>query len=165
MYTDRPIKIILIDDDASMSEMLKDFFKTNYPASELIYFSSGERALQDIYLTPDMIVLDYHLDSSDPAAMNGMQVLKKLKTRFPDVPVIFLSGQEKAEVAANTMKYGAYDYVVKNEHAFHRLSIITNNLLGHSDLRKNLGTQKFFNIFLGILLIALVLGIIIIRMT
>ncbi|MFN8142804.1 MAG: response regulator [Bacteroidia bacterium] len=72
---------------------------------------------------PIPVVLDYHLDSSDPTAMNGLQVLKKIKEQFPEVPVIFLSGQEKAEIAANTMKYGAYDCVVKNESAFHRLEI------------------------------------------
>lgn len=163
MYTTSRIKLVLIDDDPQMSEMLTDFFKEKYPASKIIAFNSGEKALRDIYESPDLIVLDYHLDTVDPDAMNGMMVLKKLKDRFPNVPVIFLSGQEKAEVAANTMKFGAYDYVVKNENAFHRMSILTNNILGHSKLKKNLGTQRFFNILLGLLVIALIIGIIVIR--
>lgn len=165
MYTTQNIKITLIDDDPNMSEMLRDFFKDKFPSSNLTSFGSGEKALEAMYESPDLIVLDYHLDSVDAAAMNGMQVLKKIKERFPDVPVIFLSGQEKAEVAANTMKYGAYDYVVKNENAFHRLTLLTNNILGHYSLKKNLGTQKFFNGFLLILVIALLVGICIIRMT
>ncbi|HNQ61199.1 MAG TPA: response regulator [Bacteroidia bacterium] len=164
MYTSQSIKVTLIDDDPNMSEMLRDFFQDKYPSSTLTSFSNGEKALELMYEAPDLIVLDYHLDSVDPTAMNGMQVLKKIKERFPNVPVIFLSGQEKAEVAANTMKYGAYDYVVKNENAFHRLALLTNNILGHYTLKKNLGTQRFFNIFLGILVIALLIGIFIIRM-
>lgn len=165
MYTNQNIKVTLIDDDPNMSEMLRDFFSDKFPTSALTSFSSGEKALEGLFEAPDLIVLDYHLDSVDADAMNGMQVLKKLKDRFPDVPVIFLSGQEKAEVAANTMKYGAYDYVVKNENAFHRLTLVTNNILGHYKLKKNLGTQRFFNIFLLILVIALLIGIVIIRMT
>jgi DNA-binding NtrC family response regulator len=164
MYTNRPLKISIIDDDPPMREMLKDFFVGKYKASEVTIYPTGEEALRSIVMQPNLIVLDYHLDSVDSTAMNGMQVLKKLKERFPNVPVIFLSGQEKAEVAANTMKYGAWDYIVKNENAFHRLEIIIQNILGHVDLKKNLGTQKFFNRFLGFLVIALILGMIIMRM-
>ena len=164
MYTNRNLKIIVIDDDAHMREMLKDFFISKYGVPEVVVFSTGEEAMHKITAEPNVIILDYHLDSVDPAAMNGMQVLKKLKERFPNVPVVFLSGQEKAEVAANTMKYGAWDYIVKNESAFHRLEIVVNNILGHDELSKNLGTQKFFNRFLAILLIALIVGIIIMRM-
>ncbi len=164
MYTSHNIKVSLIDDDPNMSEMLKDFFQEKYPSSNLTAFSSGETALEAMFEAPDLIVLDYHLDSVDAAAMNGLQVLKKIKERFPDVPVVFLSGQEKAEVAANTMKYGAYDYVVKNENAFHRLALLTNNILGHYTLKKNLGTQRFFNVLLVIIVIALLIGIVFIRM-
>jgi two-component system OmpR family response regulator len=164
MYTNRPLKISIIDDDSQMREMLKDFFVGKYAQSEVSAFSTGEEALERMIVEPNLIVLDYNLDSIDAVAMNGLQVLKKIKERFPNAPVIFLSGQEKAEVAANTMKYGAWDYIVKNESAFHRLEIIINNILGHVDLKKNLGTQKFFNRFLAILVVALIIGLIIIRM-
>jgi two-component system OmpR family response regulator len=163
MYTNRIISIALIDDDMQMREMLKDFFTGKFPSSNIQTYSTGEDALNKIFTAPDLIVLDYHLDSNDPAAMNGLQVLKKIKERFLNAPVIFLSSQEKAEIAANTMKYGAWDYVVKNESAFHRLEISVNNILGNVDLKKNLGTQKFFNRLLGFLVVALLLGLIISR--
>ncbi len=164
MYTNRLLKICLIDDDAQMREMLKDFFIGKYALSEITVFSTGEEALQKLVTAPHLIVLDYHLDAINPAAMNGLQVLKNLKDRFPNVPVIFLSGQEKAEVAANTMKYGAWDYIVKNESAFHRLEILINNVLGHVDLKKDLGTQKFFNRLLAVLVLALLIGLIVVRL-
>jgi two-component system, OmpR family, response regulator len=164
MYTNRPLKIVLIDDDPQMREMLKDFFTGKYVSSDVSTYSTGEEAISTLSSEPNLIVLDYHLDSADAVAMNGLQVLKKIKERFPNVPVIFLSGQEKAEVAANTMKYGAYDYIVKNESAFHRLEILINNILGHVELKKNLGTQKFFNTLLGILVAALIIGILVMRM-
>ena len=164
MYTNRTLKISLIDDDPQMREMLKDFFIEKYPLSEITSFATGEESLKKIITEPDLIVLDYHLDSIDALAMNGLQVLNKLKERFPNVPVIFLSGQEKAEVAANTMKYGAWDYIVKNENAFHRLEIHINNILGQVDLKKNLGTQKFFNWLLVIIAIALIIGMCVMRL-
>lgn len=163
MYTNRTIKIAIVDDDAQMREMLTDFFSGKFTSAEIDTYKTGEAALKEITVEPEIIILDYNLDSVDPAAMNGLQVLKKLKERYPNVPVIFLSGQEKAEIAANTMKFGAWDYVVKNESAFHRLEILTNNILGNVDLKKNLGTQKFFNRFLGIIVIALLVGLIVSR--
>jgi two-component system OmpR family response regulator len=163
MYTNRSLNISVIDDDAQMREMLNDFFKENYPSSVISTFSTGEAALKNIQSQPDLIVLDYHLDSMDKNAMNGLDVLRRLKERFPHVPVIFLSGQEKMEVAANTMKYGAWDYILKNESAFKRLEIHINNILGHVDLKKNLVTQKFFNRLLAVVTIALLIGIILMR--
>lgn len=165
MYTHRSLLVALIDDDPNMREMLNDFFTGKYRNCKIESYSTGEDALQNMTEEPNLIVLDYHLDSSDAAAMNGLQVLKKVKEKFPNVPVIFLSGQEKAEVAANTMKYGAYDYIVKNESAFHRLEIIFNNILGHVELKKNLGTQKFFNTLLVILVAAMLIGFIVSKLT
>lgn len=165
MYTNRPLQITLIDDDPQMREMLNDFFTGKYTNSAVTTFATGEEALNKMIEEPHLIVLDYHLDSSDAMAMNGLQVLKKLKEKFPNTPVIFLSGQEKAEVAANTMKYGAYDYIVKNESAFHRLEILFNNILGHVELKKNLGAQKFFNGILVALVVAMIIGIIVSKMS
>jgi two-component system OmpR family response regulator len=164
MYTSQNLKITIIDDDPAMTEMQKDFFEKKFPGSVITAFNSGESALSGTYFEPDVIILDYHLDSVNADAMNGLQVLKKLKDQFPNVPVIFLSSQEKTEVAANTMKYGAYDYIVKNENAFHRLEILLNNIRGHASLKKNLGAQKIFNTVLAVLVLALIIGFIISRM-
>ena len=111
MYSNRILSagrlanISLIDDDPQMREMLKDFFRDNYPLSITNSYSTGEEALKNMIEEPDLIILDYHLDSVSNLAMNGLQVLMKLKEKFPMVPIIFLSGQEKTEVAANTMKF------------------------------------------------------------
>lgn len=160
MYTNKNFSIVIIDDDPAFSEMLKDFIKNKFPNAELAAYDTGESAMSGIYKSPDVIVLDYHLDSSKSEAMNGIQVLKKLKEQYSDTLVIFMSGNDRAEIAANTIKYGAYDFIVKNESAFHRLEIILNNILSHGELKKNLGSQKFFNGLLLVLLIVVIIGII-----
>ena len=78
---------------------------------------------------------------------------------------ILFNGQQEAEVAANTMKFGAYDYIVKNESAFQRLSLVLNNISGHVSTKKNLGAQKFFNAILLIIVIATIVGLIYLRMS
>ena len=164
MYVNRNLKITIIEDNHQMSEMLRDFLSTKFPSSDITIYNTGEEALNGIIIDQDIVVLDYHLDSENADALNGIQVLVKLKERFANTPVIFLSSQERADISANTIKYGAYDYIVKNEAAFHRLEIVINNIIGHSDVKKNLGAQKFFNSILVVLMIVLILGFILMRM-
>jgi DNA-binding NtrC family response regulator len=63
-----------------------------------------------------------------PDAQNGVEVLKKMKQLKPNSQVIMLSGQDKLEVAIESMKHGAYDYVIKGETAFSRMENILNNI-------------------------------------
>lgn len=162
IYTD--LHIVAIDDDKNMREMLSDFITSKFNGARLTTFSSGEEAISGLSARPDLIILDYHLDSANPMALNGLQILQKLRSMYPDAQVVFLSSQESTEVAANTMKYGAFDYILKNEFAFQRLELVVRNIMGNSDLRKNAGTQRFFNYLLAGLVIALVLGILYTRM-
>ena len=152
------LRISVIEDELQMSEMLKDFIRHKYSIAEINMYSSGEEALSKIIEAQDLFIVDYHLDSDNPNAMNGVQFLQKLKGRYPNAQVIFLSGQEKSQVAADTMKYGAYDYIVKNDNAFNRLEIVFKNILGETSLKRNLGTQRFFNYLLIALIAALLLG-------
>ena len=164
MYVNRNLKITIIEDNHQMSEMLRDYITTKFPSAEVTIYNNGEEALNGIITAQDIIVLDYHLDSENAKAINGIQVLMKLKERYSNTPVVFLSSQDRADISANTIKYGAYDYIVKNEAAFSRLEIIINNIIGHSDVKKNLGTQKFFNTILVVLMIVLITGFILMRM-
>lgn len=159
------LQIAIIEDDAHMAEMIVDFLESKFPGAQLTHYRSGEDALNGIFRKPNLIILDYNLDGTNPMAMNGLQVLAKLKERLPDVDVVFLSGQESTEIAANTMKYGAYDYILKNQHAFSRLEVVMRNLSGQANLKKSAGTQRFFNYLLLIMVIALLFGIVYIRMT
>lgn len=162
IYTD--FHIVSVDDDPSMRMMLEDFINGHFKGARFSSFSSGEEAVSGLTMKPDLIILDYHLDANDPMAMNGLQVLGKLRSRFGDVPIVFLSGQESAEIASNTIKYGAFDYIVKNQFAFQRLEVIVRNIMGQSALKKSAGSQRFFNYVLLLMTLALLLGIIIQRM-
>lgn len=119
--------VFLIDDEPIQNEMLKDYLNERF-LYELITFESGEDALQNMNLRPEIIVLDYHLNNHLPNAKNGIDILKAIKETSPETAVIMLSGQDKIDIAVDTMKYGAFDYVVKGESAFPRIENIMNNL-------------------------------------
>lgn len=118
--------VFIVDDEPIQNEMLKDFLTERYLYTINVY-ESGEAALADMHLKPEIVVLDYHLSGTNRDAKDGITVLKEIKEQSPETQVIMLSGQDKIEVAVDTMKYGAFDYVVKGESAFSRLENIINH--------------------------------------
>ena len=64
------------------------------------------QALDDF--TPDLVLSDYSLPGFD-----GLTALALVRQRFPDIPVIVVSGAIGEEVAIETLKSGATDYVLK----------------------------------------------------
>ena len=123
-------------------------------------FTTGEDVLKALSKKPDVIILDYFLDSEKPNAMSGIKVLQEIKQIAPDVEVIMLSGQEDIDVAVNSVKYGAVDYVVKNKSAFIRvqndIKRVTKTKAKDKDqesFKKFARTMIIFLIFLVIFLI------------
>lgn len=126
--------IFLVDDEPIQNEMLKDYISERFKY-QIKTYESGEDALKDMHLNPEIVVLDFHLNSHLPQAQNGVEVLKRIKEQFPAVQVIMLSGQDKLEVAIDSMKHGAYDYVIKGETAFSRMENVLNNINELSSIR------------------------------
>lgn len=127
MATNTNRYIFLVDDEPIQNEMLKDYIGERF-LYNIKTFDNGEEALANMNLNPEVIILDYHLNSHKQDAQNGVEILKKFKESYPEVQVIMLSGQDTLQVAVDSMKYGAYDYIVKGETAFSRTENALNNV-------------------------------------
>jgi two-component system OmpR family response regulator len=131
------IKLFLVDDDAVFLKLLEIEFMEH--ADFMIEtYATGELCLKHLFHNPDVIILDYHLDGIDKAAMNGMETLDRIKAVNPDIPVIMLSSQDKIDVAINCMHHRAFDYVVKSETAFIRLQKILTTVFRYKKMEKEL---------------------------
>lgn len=114
------IKIFLVDDDDDFLKLLRiELLKEEDFVIET--YKTGELCLQHLSLNPDVIILDYNLNSIEKNAMNGIETLDQIKAVNPDVPVIMLSAQDEIEVALNCMNHKAFDYVIKSPTNFSRL--------------------------------------------
>jgi len=114
-------KIFVVDDEPLLTEMLKDYLKEQNPGLEIKSFATGEECLKNLYEKPDAIVLDYHLNSREKDASNGIDILKEIKKKNKALPVIMLSSQESYTVATQTIMYGAVHYVLKGKDAFNEI--------------------------------------------
>jgi len=120
MKNENKINLFLVDDDALFLRSLEIEF-LHHTDFAVETFATGELCLENLSHTPDVIILDYHLNGIDKNAMNGIETLDKIKALNPDIPVVMLSSQDKIDVAISCMHHRAFDYVVKSETAFLRL--------------------------------------------
>ncbi len=131
------ILLFLVDDDALFLKSLQIEFTDN-TESVIRTFPTGELCLENISQNPDVIILDYYLNSIDKKAINGLETLDRIKKANQSIPVVMLSSQDKIEVAVNCMKHQAYDYIVKSETAFIRLQKTITTIFHYQKLEKAL---------------------------
>ena len=131
MKNENSATVFIIEDDVIFLEMINDFVKNKFPSLKIHKFNHGEDALKQIDLHPKIVLLDFFLNSKNRDAQNGLEILLHIRKFDPAIRVVMISSQEKPEIASSVIKYGAYDYVVKNEGALGRLEIILNHLTNH----------------------------------
>jgi two-component system, OmpR family, response regulator len=137
MVDENKILLFLVDDDALFLKSLEIEF-TDKTESIIKTFPTGELCLENISQSPDVVILDYCLNSIDKNAINGLETLDRIKTANQTIPVVMLSSQDKIEVAVNCMKHQAFDYIVKSETAFIRLQKTITTIFHYQKLEKAL---------------------------
>jgi len=151
--------IFIVDDDQTQAMMLQDYL-SKYSTFTIHLFYSGEECLKNLSLEPQVIFLDFNFDQAGKDAMNGIEILKEIKARKPETEVVMFSGQDRIEVAVNTMKHGAFDYIVKSESAFHRSEIAIFNIIKRMKLQGEANLYKRLTLSFGIAIIVM-LGVVI----
>jgi len=121
MPTSTPKKIFVVDDDPMLTLALEDYLTRKVP-HQVTVFDTGEACLNNLSVKPDVIILDYYLNSVHKEAANGMEILQAIKKESPDSHVIMLSSQERYGVAMQTLIKGAEQYVIKDESAFEKIA-------------------------------------------
>jgi two-component system response regulator AtoC len=100
-------KILVIDDEPILRNSLEVALKTS--GYEVLTARTGEEGLRFYRMeNPDLILLDHWLPG-----INGDEVLRRIKEDDPEIPVVVMTAQGSIELAVNSMKMGAFDFLVK----------------------------------------------------
>lgn len=106
MTKDGLTRILVIDDDQAMTEMLRLVLEPN--AFEVLVAHSGPEGIEATRkLTPEVVVLDLLMPG-----MDGWEVCKEIRT-FSQVPILVLSAISKPGIIARALDEGADDYLLK----------------------------------------------------
>lgn len=150
--------VFIVDDDQAQAAMVADYLG-KFKNITIKTFHSGEDCIKNLGLNPQIIFLDYSFDKAGKNAMNGIQILKEIKNADESIEVVMFSAQDKIEVAVNTMKYGAFDYIVKNESSFHRSENVIKNIIRKFKLEHNVKTYKRLTICFAIAFVSMLIGV------
>lgn len=110
--TDQPLIFIVDDDEAFTRLIARELNKAEYKKIEV--YANGRDMIDNLGKKPDIVFLDYTLEPE----MNGLDVLKKIKETDKSIYVIMFTAAERIELAIDSLRLGAYDYIIKNENAF-----------------------------------------------
>lgn len=157
-------KIFIVDDDPIQGEMLRDHL-SKMSGFKVTVYSTGEECLQNVNEFPGIVFLDFYLNSVNKEAMNGLDVLQEIKRISPETDVVMLSGQDKIDVAVNTMKYGAFDYIVKGESAFYRAEKAVFNIYRFKKLEGNASKYRKLTILFGVGIALLIMLVMYLQLT
>lgn len=100
-------RILVVDDEPSIRMFLQETLSND--GHQVISSSSGEEALEILeHQEFDLAMLDLML-----GGINGMEVLARLRRRWPDTIVIILTAHGSLESAVEALRQGAHDYLFK----------------------------------------------------
>lgn len=101
------IRVLIIDDEKSFTEELNEFLgKSGYDCLEANTGLEGLEILKNNEI--DLLVLDVLLPG-----MSGLDILQEVKTKYPDIEVIVVSGHGNIDTVIKAMRLGALDYLKK----------------------------------------------------
>ncbi len=101
------LKVLVIDDEKSFTEEICEFLKkSGYICFEAHSGHEGLKILKSQEM--DLLILDVMLPG-----MNGLEVLKEVKTAYPQMEVIIISGHGNMDTVITAMRNGALDYLRK----------------------------------------------------
>src|ERR1035437_3426469 len=122
--------ILIIDDDATFCVMLRTFLeKKSYSVKEAFSFAEGLKTFNSNDF--DILLIDIRLPDND-----GLELLKIVKARSPQIPVILMTGYGDIRTAVKAIKMGASDYVTKPVSPDEILWTIDNALWDNPDKSK-----------------------------
>lgn len=122
------IHLLLIDDNPSDRMLERRLIEKEVPNVEITEVRNHEELNAHLDAVDyDIVVTDYQLMWS-----NGLEVLRMIKMKNPEKPVIMVTGTGSEEIAVEAMKSGLNDYIIKNSRHIKKLPLSIKAAISHS---------------------------------
>jgi DNA-binding NtrC family response regulator len=123
MKNQNKFKFFIVDDDVFCANIYEQFLK-DIGHNDITYYNNGNDCLNNLDKNPDIIILDHNM-----VGITGFEVLKKIKRYNPNIYVVMISGQENIKTAVDALKYGAFDYLVKDNNVNDKITVIIDKII------------------------------------
>jgi CheY-like chemotaxis protein len=154
---DKDLIVFIIDDNIPYLNLLKKLL--DRPNFSVFTFSTGEESLEYLALHPDLLIIDYHLDSVNPYAMKGDRVAEIVEEKVPNAEIILISSDSKFNLISELHLSSAKNIVFKDEDAIVKIKSASDKMVNNSHV-SNLSYKIPFFIVLFSLIIENILLIV-----
>ena len=122
--------VLIVDDEADIRMLISGILEDEgYPPREAWDADSAIAAMDE--RRPHLVILDVWLEGS---RLDGLGILREIRKRDPDLPVVMISGHGTIETAVAALKEGAYDFIEK-PFKMQRLLLVVERALEATSLR------------------------------
>ena len=123
--------ILIVDDEKDIRELISEILIDEGYSTRLA--SNSTECLNQVSDNPpSLLILDIWLKDSN---MDGIDILKKVKTEYTNMPVVIISGHGNIEIAVSAIKQGAYDFIEKPFN-IEQLLVVVRRAMEISSLRR-----------------------------
>ncbi|MEJ6776867.1 MAG: sigma-54 dependent transcriptional regulator [Crocinitomicaceae bacterium] len=126
------LSILIAEDDDWYAEFVK-YTITLTGEHNFQIVRTVKQLLNKLLIQPDIITLDFNFPDG-----TGEDMLRQIKSKYPESYVVVISAQEDVQVAVNLLNNGAFDYVVKNDEARNRIVQIIRSIAEKKSLKKQI---------------------------
>ena len=138
------MKFFIVDDDAFCRNVYEHCLN-EIGYKNITQYENGKDCLDNLALFPTVIFLDHNMED-----ITGFEVLIKIKRYNPNIFVVMVSAQDTIKTAVDALKYGAFDYIVKDDKVCDSLkSVVEKVIFVQEELKKSKPTfvQKILQFF------------------
>ena len=119
--------LFFVDDEPMFINLMEYTFKCR-SGYNVKTFYSGEECMENMYLKPDLVVVDFFLNSGD-SQMTGMDLVKRIKEINPATFLVFLTGNDDDAVINEAKNLGVEKYILKDGYFIDNLIECVSKLL------------------------------------
>jgi len=133
----RKIEVLLVDDHPIVRQGLASMIEQEVDLHVCGEADDADKALAEVRrLAPDIAIIDVSLKES-----NGLELVKQIRSEFPDLPMLVLSMHDEQMYAPRALKAGAKGYIMKQEAPTQLVDALRQILKGEIYLSSNMTSQ------------------------
>lgn len=135
MNTKKGINIFIVEDNEVYAKSLQVYLLTHFPnIKEINIFPVGEMCLIELHRNPDIVIMDYFLNSKYSEAHNGLEIIGSIKAQKPQTSIIVLSVQIDFNIIVEAINQYDCIFVQKGKEAFNKVEQIIKKIISSRHL-------------------------------
>ena len=127
------VRVLIIDDDQDFVEALSRSLDRGFEIEKAYTFEDFERLFEPFRF--DCVLLDIRLSEELKDKM-GLEILKRIKAEDPDLSVLVMTAYSDVDVAVESLKLGAEDFIQKGKMKIDEYRMVINNLFKTGRLKR-----------------------------